>query len=131
MGTPLHLGDLPTPTRLKLAASALLTVLVTVLLAFAIGEVAGGDLSGLQHLLQALPLLLLLAAAWRYPRPAGLALIGVAMVLLPVWLLLVFTDRDPALRDIPIMRWAGTGALFFLPPLVAGWLLFRAGRRTP
>ncbi len=61
MDGPSHLRDLPGPARLKLAASALLAVPITVLLVFAVGEVAAGDLTGLQHLLQALPL----CSCWR------------------------------------------------------------------
>ena len=122
------LRQLRPPTRLKLAASALLAVPTAVLLLFAVGEMADSDLSGAQHLVQAAPLLLLLIAAWRYPRAAGIALLGLGALLFAVWLVFVLTERSPAPQGISILMWAGAGLILFVPPLVAGWLLLKAGR---
>ena len=46
--------------RSKIAAFALLSLGVAVYLSFAVGEIAGGDVSGLQHLVPAAVLALLL-----------------------------------------------------------------------
>ena len=52
---------------LKIAVSAILALLILFFLTFAVGEVAGGDISGLQHLLQAAPFILVIVLIWWKP----------------------------------------------------------------
>ncbi len=126
MGSSFHLRGLPVETRIKLAASVLLGVPFTVLLVFAVGEMVGGELSGAQHLVQAAPLLLLLVAAWRYPRMVGLLLLGLGALLFGIWLIFFASEADP--HGIEILGWVVSGLLLFIPPLAAGWLLLRVRR---
>jgi hypothetical protein len=112
------------PTRLKLAASVLLAVPIALLLLFTIGEMTGGDLSGAQHIVQVAPLLLLLIAGWRYPRLAGIALLGLGVLLLVIWLVFVVVEGERG----EIVMWVGAGLLLFVLPLTAGWLFLKAGR---
>jgi len=119
-----YLRQVSVPNRLKIAASALLVVPIAVLLLFTAGEVAGGDVSGVQHLAQAAPLILLLVAGWRYPRTAGIALLALGILVLGLWLFFL-------LRGGPSTSGAGlaaAGIVLFAPPLVAGWLFLKAGR---
>ncbi len=107
--------------RLKIAAIALLLVPIAILLLFAIGETAGGDWSGLQHVPEAAVLLVLLAAAWRYPYVTGLVLMAAGVALFAGWL--VF-----ALANLSASAIVVAALMLFAPPIVAGWLLYRAGQ---
>jgi len=89
---------------------------------------ASGEISGVQHIPEALLLLLLAVAAWRYPRWTGIALLTLGPLLLGVWLVWIFagghTDRGN------IAMWFAAALILFGPPLAAGWLLLRASRRA-
>lgn len=113
--------------RLKVAASLLLAIPTGILLLFLVGEVAGGELSGVQHLLQLSPLLALAALAWRHPQAGGAALIAVGTGLGVAYPLLF---SDSSMRVI-----LGVELLLFAPPVLAGALFllagFRADRHNP
>jgi hypothetical protein len=128
MTTLPHRRELPAATRLKLAASLILAAPAAALLALAVGEMLGGDPSGAQHIAQAAPLLLLLAAGWRYPRAAGVVLLCLAPILLAAWLVFVVTRGESAPRGLEILGWVATGLVVFVPPVAAGWLLLKASR---
>ena len=127
MAMHMHLGNPPSPARLRLAAIALLTIPAGVLLLFAFGEMIGGDPSGAQHIPEGAALLLLAAAAWRYPLWTGVILLAVGAVLLLAWLLFVVFGPN---RDVPAIALVATGAILFLPPFAAGWLLIRSSREA-
>lgn len=122
------------PTRLRLLASALLAVPLGVLLLFGLGEMAEGDLSGVQHLVEAAPLLVLLVAGWRFPRAAGVALLVLGPGLLAVWVLLIATGtfRPPVAGTAPLamkaLLWLAVPLTLFAPPTLAGWLLVRSSK---
>jgi hypothetical protein len=120
------LQQLRPPTRLKLVAVGILAVPVAGLLLLAIGEMAGGDLTGAQHLVQAAPLMVLLVAGWRYPRLAGIALLGIGIILLGIWLVLVVFLAE--VERAAIVAWIVGGVMLFVLPLTAGWLFLKAGR---
>lgn len=104
----------------KIAALVLLGLGVAFYLTFAIGEVAGGDVSGVQHFPEAAILLALLVVASKRPFVAGVALLALAVPLGIAYVVLL------VVRDLP-----PTWALFVaLPPVVTGLLLLRAGRAT-
>jgi len=107
--------------RSKLTALVLLGLGVAFYLAFALGEMAGGDITGLQHLLPAAVLALLFCAAWRRPRQAGIVLLVLAVPFDAAYIALL------VVRDLPL-AWALVVAL---PPVVTGLLLVHAGRRMP
>jgi cytochrome bd-type quinol oxidase subunit 1 len=107
--------------RLKIAASALLAIPILVLLTFTFGETLGGDVSGLQHLLQAAPLVVLLVASWRFPWQGGIALLVIGISVLSFWLFFALEG------EMSVAGLAVTVVLLFAPPLVAGWLFLKAG----
>jgi hypothetical protein len=117
---------LASPARLKLAASVLIAIPAVLLLTFALGEMFAGELSGAQHIAQAAPLLLLLAAGWRYPRVAGILLLALTTGLLLVWLVLVVWRR----ADGDYVLWTVSGLVLFALPGVGGLLLLRAAAIT-
>lgn len=84
---------------------------------FALGE----GLSGLQHLIEVLPLLLLAAAAWRWPQAAGYALVGIGLVLATVYPFLF--------SSFPVATILTVEAVLFVPPIIAGGLFLLAARR--
>ena len=104
--------------RTKIAALVLLALGVAFFLTFAIGEVAGGDVTGVQHFPPAVALAALLWTAWRRPRLAGMILLALAVPLGVAYVVVL------VIRDLPL-----TWALFIaLPPLLTGVLLVKAGR---
>jgi len=104
--------------REKVAALVLLGLGVAFHSMFAVGELVGGDIGGVQHVPPALGLAVLLWVAWRRPLVAGIVLLALAVPLGAVYLVLL------VVRDLPLI-WA----LFIaLPPLVTGLLLVRAGQ---
>ena len=82
---------------------------------FAVGETSGGDITGLQHLVQLLPLAALLAIAWRFPLAGGRLLVAVALVLAAVFPMLAGDSQR--ISTILLVE-----LLFFAPPLAAGVL---------
>ena len=105
--------------RSKIAALVLLALGVAFYLAFAVGEMAGGDVTGVQHLLPTAVLAALFWMAWRRPRRAGIVLLVLAVPFAVGYITLL------VIRDLPL-TWALPVAL---PPVVTGLLLVRAGRR--
>jgi hypothetical protein len=115
-------GGIPVHTRphgAKLAALVLLGLGVAFYLSFTIGEMASGDISGIQHVPPAVILAALLLVSWRHPLAAGVVLLALAVPLGVAYVALL------VVRDLPL-----TWALWIaLPPVVTGLLLVRAGRR--
>lgn len=106
---------------LKYAGMAILVIPIAILLLFTIGEVAGGDISGLGHLLQVFPIIVLAIAAWKWPRIAGLFLIGLGILLAAIYPF-VFSH----LRFEVVLI---TEVMLFLPPIVSGTLLLLSTRQ--
>jgi hypothetical protein len=106
--------------RLKVIGLALLVVPLGFLAMFMVGETVGGDVSGLSHGLQALPLLVLAAVAWRWPLPAGAVLVVVGLAIMVVYAILVGSRFD--IGTIAIVE------AIFAVPVVSGALLMLAGR---
>ncbi len=100
-----------------MVAAAPTLILLTII---TLGESASGELIGLSHLLQLIPLAALLAAGSRYPRTCGLILLGASLILVLAY---PFFARGAGLS--PAAALVGV-ALFLLPPVVAGALLLRA-----
>ena len=100
--------------RIRLVALGLVAVTVGMLLIFTIGEVAGGDISGLQHLLQAVPLVIVAWLAWRHPLWGGITLITVSLVLAGLYFVL-FEVGSLAVVAVVL-------AAVCLPPFLAGVL---------
>ena len=103
----------------KIAALALLGLGAAFCLSFAVGELAGGDISGVQHVPPAAVLGALMYVGWKRPRTAGMILLALAVPLGAAYVALLIA------RDLPL-TWA---LLVALPPVATGVLLLRAGRR--
>ena len=106
--------------RAKIAALVLLGLGVAFYLMFAVGETAGGDITGVQHFPLAAILAVLLWVAWRRPLAAGIALLVLAVPFAAAYIALLVVRHLPP-------TWALVVAL---PPVVTGLLLVRAGRRS-
>jgi hypothetical protein len=112
-----------TGTRLKRAALVCLAIPMLVLAALAIGEVASGTISGLQHVVEILPLAALAWLGWRRPLWGGIALIVLTLILAGIPIVMDRLSSAP-----PFV----TAFLYFILalPLVAGILFVAAARRT-
>ena len=105
--------------RAKFAGLVLLALGLAFYLAFTIGEVVGGDISGIQHFPPALLLGVLLIVAWKHPLAAGSVLLVLAVPLGVTYVVVLVQ------RDLPL-TWALVVAA---PPLLTGLLLVWAGRQ--
>lgn len=121
MRLPTYNGGAADTHRRKLAALVLLGLGVAFYLTFAVGEMAGGDVGGIQHLPPAAVLGALLWLARRRPRTAGIVLLALAVPLGAAYIAVL------VVRDLPL-PWA---LWIVLPPLMTGWLLLGADGVTP
>jgi hypothetical protein len=118
------MGAMQFPRRwIRIAGLVLVVIPLGILLLFAIGETAGGDLYGLQHLVQAVPLAVVAFVAWRWPGVGGPLLAGISALLAVMFFVVMGVRLSPGIA-------AGTALLFFAPPLVAGLLFWADGRRA-
>lgn len=108
--------------RLQAAATASGSVTVFVLSLFLVGEVAAGDPSGLAHLVEVGPLVLLLALGWFRPSLAGALLLAAGGTLVAFY---VFETND---ASVALTEQLLVGIIFLLPPVVAGVLFLVASR---
>jgi hypothetical protein len=88
-----------------------------ILAAFAFGETASGDWSGLGHLVQAVPIVLLMWLGWKRPLWGGILLL-----LLGFFTAITFSD---ALRG---PEWLAPFLILVAPLLLSGLLLLWAAR---
>ncbi len=105
---------------LKRIGIGLLLIPLGILLLFTFGEVFSGDISGLSHLIQAAPLLLLLFLAYKKSFIGGLILLltGITLgILYP--LKAPFEPRTIFFVEITL----------FLPPVIAGLLLILSSKK--
>ena len=121
----LHLPGAGESRRMRLAALTLLGVPAGLLVLLGLGEMMGGNISGIQHVPEAALLLALLWLAWRYPWPAGTILVAGTALLFTLWLLMVTTRGHD---QTPLWAWLLTGLVVFVPPLAAGVLLLLSSR---
>lgn len=105
--------------RYKIIGEILLIVPIGLLVLLGLGELTGGIISGLQHFLQLLPLLLLAIGCWFYPKAGGTLLISLSTVLA---ILYFFTFPLPLLGKLT------TIALLFALPILAGCMFVLADR---
>lgn len=65
---------------LKWAAVVLLIPIIALYALFGFGEAAGGDMSGLVHLIPAVLLLACVVLAWKSPKIAGILMLIIAVI---------------------------------------------------
>jgi len=91
-----------------------LTIPFGFLLVFTFGELFSGDIAGLSHLIQALPLAILIVLASKKPRLAGILLMLSGLVLG-----ILYPLKAPFnLKTILLVE-----LILFIPPIVSGALL--------
>lgn len=107
--------------KIKFAAIGILFLPIGFLLLFLIGEVFSGDLTGLGHLIQLLPLLVLAWFGYKNPYWSGvfMSLIGLTFGVIYAM------SAGFYLETILIVE-----AVLFLPIFVSGVLLILAGKKS-
>ena len=110
----------------KIVGEVLLLVPIAALAWAGLSEVMGGDVTGLQHVVEIIPLAVFAAIAWRWPRLGGALLAGISVVLIAIYLGFALTNGERG----PAWLWLVVGVVLFAPPLVGGALFWFAGRRT-
>jgi len=105
----------------RIAGLGLVAIPLSLLVLFTYGESTGGDLSGLQHLVEAVPLAALVALAWYRPRVGGPLLAASSALIGLLFFVATGGQVSPGLAT-------GTALVFFAPPLLAGVLFWAGGR---
>lgn len=67
----------------RIAALIFPGISLVILLLFAIGETVGGDWSRLGHLIQAIPIALLMWLGWKRPLWGGILLLVLSLITVP------------------------------------------------
>ena len=110
----------------KIAGEALLLVPVVALAWAGLSEVAGGDYTGVQHIVEVIPLAAFAVIAWRWPRLGGVLLAGISVLLIATYVGFALTNGERG----PAWLWLVVGLVLFAPPLLGGALFWHAGGRT-
>ncbi len=106
---------------LKRIAVGILLIPVTFLCLFAFGEALSGDVSGLFHLIQALPLLLLVLLSYKKPFVGGVILMVLSLILGITYLLRAkFDFKTVFLVEL----------LLFIPPFISGLFLVLFSKKS-
>ena len=99
---------------MKKVSIGLLVIPLCFFLLFTVGEVLSGDISGFAHLIQAVPVLLLIFLAWKRPLIGGVLLFTISLIL-GVLYVLDNPVNFPAIFAVE--------AFLFIPPFISGILL--------
>ena len=100
---------------LKITALIFLGWTSAILLLFMIGEIVGGEWSGLGHLIQVIPILLLMWLGWKRPLSGGILLLVLGFI--------AFHSFVSALRG---PGWLAPFMTIIAPLLLSGFLLLGA-----
>lgn len=107
----------------KVAGVGLLLVPIGLLLLLGIGEMAGGDISGIQHIVEVAVLVSLAVIAWKRPRIGGTILVGLGALLAILYVVAVD-------GRFPLWALLITELMLFGPAIVSGLLLLTAAQTT-
>lgn len=107
---------------LRIPALVLLALPLGLLLVLGVGEVASGVISGLQHFVQAAPLVVLAVVALRWPRTGGILLLVMAALLAIAFLVMAGGVSPASLFN---------AALLFGMPALAGGLFIASAPTSP
>lgn len=115
--------------QLKIVGLTILLLPIALLLLFTIGETVSGDISGLGHLIQAAPLIVLAIFAWRKACLGGKILVAIASVLVIISLAPTVLLRVMGGEGMGIGALIGTGLLVYIPLIVSGLLFIASARK--
>jgi hypothetical protein len=102
---------------LKIAALVVMGLLTVFLLFMGFGEIVSGDYSGMQHLIPAVVIMLMMWAGWKKPFVSGIAMCVLGLVTGVCF----FNVQFPPSRETI------TALIIPLPIIVSGLLLLAAG----
>lgn len=102
---------------LKIVALIFPALTVAILLLFTIGETASGDWSGLGHLIQVIPISLLMWLGWKRPLWGGIS-----------FLVLGFIASHSFADALRGPEWLAPFVIIIAPLLLSGLLLFGAAQ---
>lgn len=74
--------------KYKILAEALLVIPIGLLLFLGFGEIFGGDIYGVQHFVQLLPLLVLAVFAWFHPQKMGMFIFLIGIIAFVAYLIM-------------------------------------------
>lgn len=94
-----------------------LSPLLLLLLSFTLGEILSGDLSGLQHILQLLPLLVIGVYSWFFPRRGGFIILLGSIILFCVYIV--------GFTQFPLSARLFNAAMIFSSPLIASYFFIK------
>lgn len=99
----------------KIVAMIFPGAVIAILLLFGLGETIGGDWSGLGHLIQAAPIVLLMWLGWKRPFWGGILLLILGLV---AWYSIADAMRGP--------EWLAPLLIIIAPLFLSGILLLSA-----
>jgi len=102
---------------IKIAALIFPGITLVILLLFTIGETVGGDWSGLGHLIQAIPIALLMWLGWKRPLWGGILL-----------LVLSFIAAYSFANPFHVTDWLAPLLIIIAPLILSGILFLSAAR---
>lgn len=118
--------------KFKIAGLVILLIPIAILLLFTIAETVGGDISGLGHLIQLAPLVILAIFAWKKPDLGGKILVVIAVSLAIIGGAPVFLFRAMSEEGMGIGALISTMLfmlLLFVPPIISGLLFIASARK--
>ena len=115
--------------QLKVAGLMLLLIPIILLLMFTVGETLSGDLSGLGHLIQLAPLVILAIFAWKKPALGGKILVVIGVLLAIIGLAPMILLRAAGREGMEIGALIGVMLTLFLPPIISGLLFVASARK--
>jgi hypothetical protein len=122
-GRDQRVGSITAAHWLRIAGLMPLGLEVAILLFFGFGEMGSGDLSGMSHLLPAVPIVLLGILAWLRPLEGGIALFAGGALFVIIFLTsLAASTPGPGITGI-----SSAMMIMAVPQLVSGGLFFIAG----
>jgi hypothetical protein len=122
-GRDRRVGSIKSARWLRIAALIPLGLPAAIYLLFAVGEMAGGDLSGAAHLLQLAVIVLLAILAWMRPLEGGIGLVvggAVSAVSFIAGMAAAMPSTEPTAVSPALM-------IVALPQIISGALFFIAG----
>ena len=98
-----------------------LAIPTIILLLFFFGEVFGGDITGFIHLVQLIPIIIIIFVLWKWPKAGGIILIILGISFAVLYAVSMFSNQNP-------VGFITTEALLFVPLILAGISFYKYSR---